>query len=101
GMILRLDYPTWIATALAVALLIASLTLAVLAYRRSHVLLGISLVGMASCAVSPFSWSHHWVWFAPLVVHLAYRGYVLGSRFSAWTMWAFCAAFSSWFTSLQ
>ena len=101
GMILRLDYPTWIATALAVVVFVASLTLAVRAYRRGYALLGISLVGMASCAVSPFSWSHHWVWFAPLVVHLAYRGYVLGSRLSAWTMWAFCAAFAGWMTTLH
>ncbi|WHU50137.1 glycosyltransferase 87 family protein [Gordonia sp. L191] len=41
---------------------------AVLAHRRGHELLAISIVGMTSCAVSPMAWGHHWVWFVPIVV---------------------------------
>ena len=51
---------------------------------------------MASAAASPFSWSHHWVWFAPLVVHLGYRGYVVGSRAAAAAMWLVCALIGGW-----
>jgi alpha-1,2-mannosyltransferase len=34
------------------------------------------------------------------VVHLGYRAYVLGSRYSAWAMWLFCAVLAGWFTSV-
>jgi alpha-1,2-mannosyltransferase len=95
----RLDYPAWLATLVVIALLMASLAVAVLAYRRGYLVLGIAIVGLASAAASPFSWSHHWVWFVPLIVHLGYRAYVLGSRLSAWTMWVFCAVFADWLIS--
>ncbi len=101
GLFLRLDLSAGTATALSVLVIVASLVVAILAYRRDQLLLAISIVGMASAAASPFSWSHHWVWFVPLVVHLGYRGYVLGKRASAITMWAFCAVFAAWFTSLS
>ena len=101
GLFLRLNLSAGTATALSVLVIVASLVVAVLAYRRDQLLLAISIVGMASAAASPFSWSHHWVWFVPLVVHLGYRGYVLGKRASAITMWAFCAVFAAWFTSLS
>ncbi len=101
GLFLRLDWPPTVATVLAVALMAVSLAVAVLAYRRNEALLGIALVGMASAAVSPFSWSHHWVWFAPVAVHLGYRAYVLRSRTSAWTLWLSWALLAAWFTTLQ
>lgn len=41
---------------------------AVLAHRRGAELLALTLVGMTSCAVSPVSWGHHWVWLVPLLV---------------------------------
>jgi alpha-1,2-mannosyltransferase len=99
GLVLRLDYPAALATVGVIALVVASLALAAAAYRRGHVVLAIAVVGMASAAASPFSWSHHWVWFAPLVVHLGYRAYALRRRWSAWSMWLFFALFASWFTS--
>lgn len=40
----------------------------VLAHRHGQELLALTIVGMTSCAVSPMSWGHHWVWFVPLVV---------------------------------
>jgi alpha-1,2-mannosyltransferase len=62
--------------------------------------LAVAVVGMASAAASPFSWSHHWVWFAPLVVHLGYRAYVRGSRAAAAAMWLVCAIIGGWFVSI-
>lgn len=101
GLFLRLDWPTGLATLLALAVGAAALAVAVVAYRRNEALLGIALVGLASAAVSPFSWSHHWVWFTPLAVLLGYRAYVLGSRASAWTLWVSWALLAAWFTTLQ
>ena len=40
------------------------------AYARGRALLSICLAGMTACAVSPFSWGHHWVWVVPLLVLL-------------------------------
>ncbi len=101
GLFLRLNLSAGTAIVLSVLVMVVSLWVAVMAYRRGQLLLAISIVGMASAAASPFSWSHHWVWFVPLIVHLGYRGYVLGSRASAITMWAFSVVFAAWFTSLS
>ena len=100
GLLLRFHFPAALGTAAAVVLAAAALALAAVAYRRGQAVLAVAIVGMASAAASPFSWSHHWVWFAPLVVHLGFRAYVLGSRYSAWAMWLFCAVFAGWFTSV-
>jgi alpha-1,2-mannosyltransferase len=99
GLFLRMHYSIALATVVAIVLVAAALTVAAIAYRRGHAVLAIAIVGMASAAASPFSWSHHWVWFAPLLVHLGYRAYVLNSTYSAWTMWILWALFASWFTS--
>jgi alpha-1,2-mannosyltransferase len=77
GLFLRLHYPAAIATAVAVTLAVFCVAVAVLAWRRGHPVLGLSLIGLAGAAASPFSWSHHWVWLVALIVHLAYRGFVL------------------------
>lgn len=90
--------PTVVATAL---LAVVALTVAVLAWRRGQHVLGLAIVGMASNALSPFSWSHHWVWVAPLLVHLGYRAYVLGSRWSLLVMWVFWATFAGWVVSAR
>ena len=84
----------------AVALSLLALAVATLAWRRGHRVLAIAVVGMASDAASPFSWSHHWVWLAPLVVHLGHRAFVIGSR---WSLAALCAAwvtFAGWLVSV-
>ncbi|WP_081628916.1 glycosyltransferase 87 family protein [Smaragdicoccus niigatensis] len=44
-------------------------------YARGEVLLAVSLCGIAACAISPFSWGHHWVWFLPLILGLAQRAW--------------------------
>jgi alpha-1,2-mannosyltransferase len=99
GLFLRLHYPAALGAAAVVGLAIAGLVVGALAYRRGFTVLAIAIVGMASTAVSPFSWSHHWVWFVPLVAHLGYRGYALRSARSAWTMWLLCALCGAWFVS--
>jgi alpha-1,2-mannosyltransferase len=96
GLFLRLHYPTGVATAVALALGLLCLAVAVIAWCRGHRVLGLSLVGQASAAASPFSWSHHWVWLVPLTVHLGYRGIVLGSRRAVWAMWLLGALTAGW-----
>jgi alpha-1,2-mannosyltransferase len=90
--------PTIVATAL---LAVVALTIAVLAWRRGRHVLGLAIVGMSSAALSPFSWSHHWVWVAPLLVHLGHRAYVLGSRWSLVAMWTLWATFAGWVVSAK
>jgi alpha-1,2-mannosyltransferase len=101
GLLLRLHVPNVLATALAIALAIAALALAATAHRRGHAVLAIAVVGMASAAVAPFSWSHHWVWFAPLLVHLGYRAYSLRCAYSAWALWLVWALLAGWFTTVR
>lgn len=85
--------PPVVATA---ALAVAALAVAVLAWRRGQAVLGLAVVGMASAALSPFSWSHHWVWVVPLAVHLGHRAYVVGSRPALVALWLFWAVFAGW-----
>jgi alpha-1,2-mannosyltransferase len=101
GLFLRLHYPTGVATAVALALGLLCLAVAVIAWCRGHRVLGLSLVGQASAAASPFSWSHHWVWLVPLTVHLGYRGIVLGSRRAVWAMWLLGALTAGWLVFQQ
>jgi alpha-1,2-mannosyltransferase len=101
GLLLRLHVPSVLATAVAIALAVAALALAATAYRRGHAVLAIAVVGMASAAAAPFSWSHHWVWFAPLLVHLGYRAYIHRCTYSAWALWLLCALLAGWFTAVR
>ncbi|RDH77327.1 DUF2029 domain-containing protein [Mycolicibacterium moriokaense] len=100
GLLLRLHIPVATAHVAAVAVAAVAIVLAAIAHRRGQSALAIAIVGMASAAASPFSWSHHWVWFVPLVVHLGYRGFVLGSRAAAAAMWSVCALVGGWFVSV-
>jgi alpha-1,2-mannosyltransferase len=96
GLILRLHYPGGWGIVAAIALIGVALGLGAIAYRRGQAGLGIAIVGMGSAAASPFSWSHHWVWLAPLAMHLGVRGYVLGSRWAAWALWLVCLLCGGW-----
>jgi alpha-1,2-mannosyltransferase len=100
GLFIRLHWPLGAATAVAVCLGLAALAIAVVAWRRGHRVLGVAIVGMASDAVSPFSWSHHWVWLAPLLVHLGHRAFVVGSRWSLVALGALWVTFAGWFVSV-
>jgi len=100
GLFLRMHASPALATIVAVAVAVVAIVIAAIAYRRGQAVLAVAVVGMASAAASPFSWSHHWVWFAPLVVHLGYRAYVYGSRLAAVAMWLICAIVGGWFVSV-
>lgn len=65
--------PLWLWFVLAAALAIASLALVAALHDHGERLLAVTIAGMTACAVSPFSWGHHWVWFVPLLVHLVHR----------------------------
>ncbi|WP_216204722.1 hypothetical protein [Amycolatopsis aidingensis] len=53
---------------LAAAVALTGLVLAARWAREGHGLAGLTLCGLTATAVSPFSWSHHWVWLGPLAV---------------------------------
>ncbi len=65
--------PNWLWLLLALPATALGLCAAVVMFRRGEELLGIALAGLTSAAVSPFSWSHHWVWFVVLLVWLLDR----------------------------
>ncbi len=96
GLLLRLHASSTIATLTAAGVAVVAVVFAAAAYRRGQAVLAVAIVGLASAAASPFSWSHHWVWFAPLVVALGYRGYVTGSRLAVVSMWLLCALVGGW-----
>jgi alpha-1,2-mannosyltransferase len=100
GLFLRLHWSPTLGTITAIAVAAVAVAVAAIAYRRGQAVLAVGIVGMASAAASPFSWSHHWVWFAPLVVHLGYRAYVLGSCWAAAAMWSVCAVVGGWFVAV-
>ncbi|WP_435874578.1 glycosyltransferase 87 family protein [Nocardia vinacea] len=59
----------WLAGAFAMA--VACLYLARRLSLTGNELPAVVLVGLTTTAVSPYSWVHHWVWLAPLLVYLA------------------------------
>ncbi|MFC4605390.1 glycosyltransferase 87 family protein [Rhodococcus kronopolitis] len=65
--------PLWLWVAVAGVVAVVSLTVSVRLFRVGEGLLAVTLSGLTASAVSPFSWSHHWVWFVPLVVYLVHR----------------------------
>ncbi|MFY9931657.1 MAG: glycosyltransferase 87 family protein [Streptosporangiaceae bacterium] len=62
-------YRWWAIAALLVGL--AGITVAAWAHRRGHQLAGVTCCAITGLLISPFSWTHHWVWAAPLLVALA------------------------------
>lgn len=48
---------------------IGGLYLAKRAYAKRHELLGILFCAFTGLLISPFSWSHHWVWIVPLLIY--------------------------------
>ncbi|UGT45344.1 glycosyltransferase 87 family protein [Nocardia yamanashiensis] len=65
--------PLWLWAALSGLVALVSFRLTIRLYRCGEILLSATIAGMTACAVSPFSWGHHWVWFVPLFVHLVHR----------------------------
>lgn len=97
GLLLRLHWLTGWETVASAVLAVAAVALATVTWRRGQVILAVAIVGMATAAVSPFSWSHHWVWFVPLLIHLGIRAYRDRSRGALATLWLIAACFGGWF----
>jgi alpha-1,2-mannosyltransferase len=87
GLVARVAGPaaTPVYVAGAVLLVAVTLVLAARAHRVGEEVLAVTLCGLCSAAVAPFSWSHHWVWVVPLVVALGWRA-VEGARAAAWLL---------------
>ncbi|MQA13152.1 MAG: DUF2029 domain-containing protein [Pseudonocardiaceae bacterium] len=68
---------------LAIVLGVAGLAVAARLWRVGEHVLGTALCGLTACAVSPFSWGHHWVWFVPLLALLCLHVIRTGHRRSA------------------
>ncbi|MDX1891794.1 glycosyltransferase 87 family protein [Mycolicibacterium sp. 050158] len=96
GLFVRLHVSGLPVTAATAVVAAVGLAVAVLAWRRRQAVLGVAIVGMTSAAASPFSWSHHWVWFVPLLVHLGHRAYVSGGRWSMAALWTGAVLFAGW-----
>lgn len=76
GSLARLvgDTPSvWWWLLLAGVVAVAGLLVARRLYRIGERLLSVTIVGLTAAVVSPFSWTHHWVWVVPLVVWLVHR----------------------------
>lgn len=70
--------PVWLWLLIAVPIALVALWLAAELVRRGEALLSVTLGGLTACAVSPYSWGHHWVWFVPLTVYLIHRAQTRG-----------------------
>jgi alpha-1,2-mannosyltransferase len=55
---------------LAGAVLVLALWRAVQAFRRGDELVGVTITGLATCLISPISWTHHLYWVVPAAVVL-------------------------------
>ncbi|RJQ77230.1 DUF2029 domain-containing protein [Pseudonocardiaceae bacterium YIM PH 21723] len=66
------------------ALGIAVLWVAAQAHRRGWTAMAIGLLGSCCCALSPFSWDHHWVWLLLIAVQLMHAG--LRRRVTPWLL---------------
>lgn len=72
---------TWLWLLLAGVVVAASMWVAVRLHRAGERLLSVTLVGLTAAVVSPFSWTHHWVWVVPLIVWL------VDKAFTGWPWW--------------
>lgn len=74
----------WCASAVMVA--VVGLWLAARLATRRQELPAAVVCGVTATAVSPFSWAHHWVWFAPLLILLLDRALRRGTG-AGWLAW--------------
>lgn len=65
--------PTWLWLGADACVVVISMWIAVRLYHRGESLLAVTVVGLSATAVSPFAWTHHWVWLVAMVVYLVHR----------------------------
>lgn len=82
------DAPAWLWLVLSAVVVAVSMVVVRRLSRRGETLLAVALAGLAARVVSPFSWSHHWVWFVPLLVYGVHRALTGGTWRSAAAWWA-------------
>jgi alpha-1,2-mannosyltransferase len=99
GLLARAGAPGWVGLAAAGALAVAGLVVAVRAHRRGQELLALTLCGLIAAAAAPFAWSHHFVWFGPLVVLLAHHA-AAGDRRAGAALVAVVVVTVAWITRL-
>jgi alpha-1,2-mannosyltransferase len=84
--------PGWLWAILAAAVIALGLLLARSACARGEKTLALLLVGLTSCAASPFTWGHHWVWFAPFAAWLVgHSATAFAAKDRSWARWAAAA----------
>ena len=99
GLLARAGTPQAAGLVAMAVLAVAGLAVAVRAHRRGDELLALTLCGLLAAADAPFAWSHHFVWFAPLVVLLAHHG-AAGDRRSQMALAGVLAVTVAWITRL-
>jgi alpha-1,2-mannosyltransferase len=99
GLLARAGAPGWVGLVAAGALAVAGLVMAVRAHRRGQELFALTLCGLLAAAAAPFAWSHHFVWFGPLVVLLAHLA-AGGDRRAGAALAAVVAVTFAWITRL-
>ena len=99
GAIARLSHvpqaPALLWAMIAGIVAVAGLYVATRLYRRDERLLAAIVTGLTSSMVSPFSWSHHWVWFVPLTVYFLHRAFTSTAAWWAAAAALYCAT-ASW-----
>jgi alpha-1,2-mannosyltransferase len=98
GLVARIDHraataPTAPWALLCLITLAGGLYMAWKAHQRGEELLAVVVTGMVGCLVSPVAWSHHWVWFAPLLVLLVHNAATRWRSVWALTIAVYLAAF--------
>ncbi|GAA3960673.1 glycosyltransferase 87 family protein [Gordonia caeni] len=99
--------PDWLWLPVGVVLAVLGLYTVWRAHRAGATLLAVTLTGMTACAVSPFSWGHHWVWVVPLMVIalVTAGGAARRDRPVTWLWWllpaGIAAAMFSWHVQLM
>ena len=89
----------WLVAVLAAGL--AGLAVAVWAHYRGYRLAGFLCCAFTGLLVSPFSWTHHWVWVVPLLTWLAVTAWRRRSAAGGWRrMGATAAAAAAVFSGL-
>jgi alpha-1,2-mannosyltransferase len=68
--------PTWLWLAIAAVVLTVSMWIAARLYRAGERLLSVTVTGLTAAALSPMTWTHHWVWLVPVLVYFVHRAQV-------------------------
>jgi alpha-1,2-mannosyltransferase len=65
--------PAWLWLLIATVVVVVSMAVAVKLYRNGERLLSVSVTGLTATVLSPFSWTHHWLWMVPVLVYFMHR----------------------------